>query len=141
MVSPLRTVPGTTLFLHAEGTAVLCTDSSIQDTRERAYATADAPVQWAQQNKMFVAGEKTQLLVLSLWARDSAAKSMNDRRPGRIEMAGISLDRLLHFGIHSQNLHHRVRPCNAQLRSNRMRLGSGETPTEIRGKRLRQRAS
>ncbi|XP_043207002.1 uncharacterized protein LOC122373221 [Amphibalanus amphitrite] len=70
---------------------------------------------------MQVAGEKTQALVLSQWARDATDCSL--RVAGKIvsagdhlKLLGVTIDRLLHFGPHCRNLRQRVRPRTAQLR-------------------------
>ena len=61
----------TNALLYADETAILCGGHNIELARSRAQAAADTLVRWARDNKMRVAGEKTRLLVLSQWARDS----------------------------------------------------------------------
>ena len=67
---------------------------------------------------MRVAGEKTQLLVLSQWARDSNCEIMVAGQTGRSEaqlkLLGVTLDRLLHFGPHCRAL--KTRPRIRQLK-------------------------
>ena len=51
--------------LCAEDTSTLCSGNTIEVARERAQHSADALVSWARRDKIGVAGQKTQLLVLS----------------------------------------------------------------------------
>ncbi|KAF0298571.1 putative RNA-directed DNA polymerase from transposon BS [Amphibalanus amphitrite] len=67
LAAELQKVPGTTAFLYADDTAALCAGNDIQVARQRAQQAADTLAQWAQANKMTVAGQKTQALVLSQW--------------------------------------------------------------------------
>ena len=69
---------------------------------------------------MKVAGEKTQAIVLSQWAKD--AKNVEVKVAGapvkagpHLRLLGITFDRLLHFGQHCAELRRRVRPRIAQL--------------------------
>jgi len=112
--------PGTTPFIVADDTAALCAGNNIEVAKARAQQAADALVRWARQSKMLVAGDKTQMLVLSKWAPDAADCSI--RVAGKVVSAGdqltllgVSLDRLLHFGGHCRRLK-KTRPLIAQLR-------------------------
>ena len=64
---------------------------------------------------MTVSGEKTQVLVLSQWARDAMGLSI--RVAGvrvtaseSLNLLRVSLDRLLHFGRHCKRMKGRTRP-------------------------------
>ncbi|XP_043220268.1 uncharacterized protein LOC122380836 [Amphibalanus amphitrite] len=72
LVASLRSVPGVSPFMYADDTAALCAGNDITTAKRRAQRAADALVHWARQSKMLVAGEKTQLLVLSQSAADAA---------------------------------------------------------------------
>ncbi|KAF0302217.1 putative RNA-directed DNA polymerase from transposon BS [Amphibalanus amphitrite] len=114
-------VPGTTAFLYADDTAALCAGNDIQVARQRAQQAADTLAQWAQANKMTVAGQKTQALVLSQWPRDAANCSVKVAGEtvtagDQLKLLGVTLDRLLHFGPHCRSLRQRVRPRTAHLR-------------------------
>ena len=70
---------------------------------------------------MTVSGAKTQVLVLYQWARDTVGLSI--RVAGAVVMAretlnllGVLLDRLLHFGPHCKRLKGRTRPRLEHLR-------------------------
>ena len=70
---------------------------------------------------MTVSGEKTQVLVLSQWARDAMGLSI--RVAGvrvtaseSLNLLGVSLDRLLHFGRHCKKMKGRTRPRLEHLR-------------------------
>ena len=65
LVSALRALPGTTPLHFADDTSTLCSGNTIAVARERAQLAAYTLVRWARRNKMEVAGQKTQLLVLS----------------------------------------------------------------------------
>ena len=89
--------------------------------RSRAQAAADVLTSWARRNKMLVAGEKTQLLVLSQNAQDAVGcaikvdgKTVQARET--LVLLGVELDRRLQFGAHCRRLRNRVRPRNAHLR-------------------------
>ncbi|KAF0304847.1 putative RNA-directed DNA polymerase from transposon BS [Amphibalanus amphitrite] len=121
LVAALQRVPGTTAYMYADDTAALCAANDIKTAKERAQRAADALSEWARSAKMQVAGEKTQALVLSQWARDATDCSL--RVAGKIvsagdhlKLLGVTIDRLLHFGPHCRNLRQRVRPRTAQLR-------------------------
>ena len=106
--------------MYADDTAVLCGGHTLEVARRRAQRAADILVHWAQQNKMTVAGEKTQLLVLSQWARDSNCEIRVAgevvRSGGQLKLLGVTLDRLLHFGPHCRALRQRTRPRLHQLK-------------------------
>ncbi|KAF0311140.1 putative RNA-directed DNA polymerase from transposon BS [Amphibalanus amphitrite] len=113
--------PGTSPYIYADDTAVLCSGNTIEVARGRAQTAADALVAWAHHNKMLVAGEKTQLLVLSQNARDAvrgtikvAGKTVQAK--DTLVLLGIELDRRLQFGAHCRRLRKRVRPRLAHLR-------------------------
>ena len=78
-------------------------------------------VRWANRWKMVIAGEKTQALVLSQWARDAAdfsikvAGSTVEGSP-HLRLLGVTFDRLLHFGEHCKSLRRKVKPRTAQLK-------------------------
>ncbi|KAF0307979.1 putative RNA-directed DNA polymerase from transposon BS [Amphibalanus amphitrite] len=121
LAAELQRVPGTTAFLYADDTAALCAGNDIQVARQRAQQAADTLAQWAQANKMTVAGQKTQALVLSQWPRDAANCSVKVAGEtviagDQLKLLGVTLDRLLHFGPHCRSLRQRVRPRTAQLR-------------------------
>ena len=117
----LNAVPGVTSFLYADDTAALCAGNDIRTATRRAQLAADALVQWARRSKMLVAGEKTQLLVLSQAAADSAGCAIKVAgktvtAADNLKLLGVSFDRLLHFGAHCRGLRARVRPRTLQLR-------------------------
>ena len=72
LAAALRDIPGVSPFLYADDTAALCAGNDIATAKRRAQLAADALQRWARRSKMVVAGEKTQLLVLSQSAADSA---------------------------------------------------------------------
>ncbi|KAF0296481.1 Retrovirus-related Pol polyprotein from type-1 retrotransposable element R1 4 [Amphibalanus amphitrite] len=107
--------------MYADDTAALCAGNDITTAKRRAQRAADALVHWARQSKMLVAGEKTQLLVLSQSAADAADCAIKvDGKlvpaADRLKLLGVTLDRLLHFGAHCRSLRSRVRPRTQQLR-------------------------
>ena len=70
---------------------------------------------------MIVAGEKTQVMVLSQWARDAVGLSIRVagvRVTARatLNLLGVTLDRLLYFGPHCKRLKRRTRPRLGDLR-------------------------
>ncbi|KAF0312086.1 putative RNA-directed DNA polymerase from transposon BS [Amphibalanus amphitrite] len=71
LVATLKTLPGTTPFMFADDTSTLCAGNSIAVARDRAQLAANTLVKWARRSKMEVAGQKTQLLVLSQNPRDA----------------------------------------------------------------------
>ena len=121
LAAELQRIPGTTAFLYADDTAALCAGNSIEVARERAQRAADTLVQWARTSKMTVAGQKTQALVLSQWARDAVNCTVKVAGEtvvagDQLKLLGVTLDRLLHFGPHCRNLRQRVRPRTNHLR-------------------------
>ena len=121
LATSLKAVPGVSSFLYADDTAALCAGNNIEIAKRRAHQAADTLVQWARRSKMTVAGEKTQLLVLSQSAADTvdcsikvAGKSV--RAADHLKLLGVTFDRLLHFGAHCRGLRARVRPRTMQLR-------------------------
>ena len=121
LATALRSLPGVSPFLYADDTATLCAGNDITSARNRAQTAADTLVAWARRSKMTVAGEKTQMLVLSQWARDSSDCSI--KVAGKtvaaaptLKLLGITLDRLLHFGPHCRQMRQKTRPRIAQLR-------------------------
>ena len=121
LATALRSLPGTTPFQFADDTSTLCAGNTIAVARDRAQLAADTLVKWARDNKMEVAGQKTQLLVLSQNHRD--AVGCHIRVAGQLveggaelKLLGVTLDRTLGFGPHCRNLRRRVRPRAAQLR-------------------------
>jgi len=121
LVKALSAVPGTTPLMYADDTAALCAGRHIDIAKQRAQQAADALVGWARRSKMQVAGEKTQLLVLSHYYPDSVGcevKVAGKTVAGgsTLTLLGVTLDRLLHFGDHCRKLRGRSRPRIAQLR-------------------------
>ena len=121
LVDAIKAVPGTTPYMYADDTATLCAGNTIAVAKERAQRAADALVSWAWRSKMTVSGEKTQLIVLSQWWRDAvdcdikvAGKTVSAGEG--VNLLGVTLDRLLHFGPHCRKLRGRTRPRTAQLR-------------------------
>ena len=91
--------------MFADDTSALCSGNTIAVARERAQLAATSLVRWARRNKMEVAGEKTQLLVLSQNPRDAA--DCHIRVAGQLveggaelKLLGVTLDRTLGFGAH-----------------------------------------
>ena len=133
LVTDLRSVPGTSVYMYADDTATLSSGCDIGSARERAQMAADTMARWADRWKMTIAGEKTQALVLSQWARD--ATDFNIRVAGtpvrgssHLRLLGVTMDRLLHFGEHCRTLRRKTRPRIAQLRKLTGRSwGLGET--------------
>ncbi|KAF0288249.1 Retrovirus-related Pol polyprotein from type-1 retrotransposable element R1 4 [Amphibalanus amphitrite] len=121
LITALRSVPGTEIFMYADDTATLSSGATIEQAGRRAQQAADTISAWADRWKMRVAGEKTQALVLSQWARDASRLSI--RVAGAevtggttLRLLGVSFDRLLHFGAHCNELRKKVRPRTAHLR-------------------------
>ena len=117
----LRTVPGCSPYMYADDTATLCAGANIETARSRAQRAADVLVSWARASKMTVSGEKTQVLILSQWARDAMGLSI--RVAGvrvtaseSLNLLGVSLDRLPHFGRHCKRMKGRTRPRLEHLR-------------------------
>ena len=120
LAGALQAARGTTAFFYADDTAVLCGGHNVETARSRAQKAADTLVHWAHVNKMHVAGEKTQLLVLSQRARDAdceirVAGQLVKAGP-QLKLLGVTLDRLLHFGPHCRALRERTRPRLRQLK-------------------------
>ncbi|XP_043206739.1 uncharacterized protein LOC122373061, partial [Amphibalanus amphitrite] len=70
---------------------------------------------------MVVSGEKTQVLVLSQWPKDAVDLSIRvagARVEARetLNLLGVTLDRLLHFGPHCKRMRQRTRPRLQHLR-------------------------
>ena len=108
-------------FLFADDTSTLCSGNTIEVARERAQVAADVLVGWARRNKMEVAGQKTQLLVLSQNHRDAVGchilvAGQRVESGAELKLLGVTLDRTLTFGPHCRNLRKRVRPRAAQLK-------------------------
>ena len=121
LITALRSVPGTESFMYADDTATLSSGATIEQASRRAQQAADVITTWADKWKMRVAGEKTQALVLSQWARDASRLSIRvagaEVRGGpALRLLGVTFDRLLHFGAHCAELKRKVRPRLAQLR-------------------------
>jgi hypothetical protein len=121
LVGALNSIPGTTVYMYADDTATLSGGAEIGTARRRAQRAADILAAWCKKWKMVLAGEKTQLLVLSQWAKDATNCSI--RVPcatveagGSLKLLGVTLDRLLNFGKHVESLRRRERPRTAQLR-------------------------
>ena len=106
---------------HGVLCAVLCAGNTMEVATWRAQEAADTLAAWACHNKMVVAGEKTQLLVLSQNARDAVDCAI--KVAGKTVKAGdtlvllaVEIDRRLQFGAHCRRLKRRVRPRIAHLR-------------------------
>ena len=113
--------PGTSPYIYADDTAVLSSGNTMKTAIQRAQAAADALADWAYRHKMVVAGEKTQLLVLSQNAKDAVGctiKVAGKTVPASdtLVLLGIEIDRRLQFGAHCRRLRRRVRPRVAHLR-------------------------
>ena len=113
--------PGNSPYIYADDTAVLSSGDNMEVARSRAQTAADALTSWARRNKMLVAGEKTQLLVLSQNAQDAVGCAIKVdgktvRARDTLVLLGVELDRRLQFGAHCRRLRNRVRPRNAHLR-------------------------
>ncbi|XP_043205423.1 uncharacterized protein LOC122372368 [Amphibalanus amphitrite] len=107
--------------MYADDTAALCSGADIQTAKRRAQLAADSLVEWARSSKMVVAGPKTQVMVLSQWARDAVDLSIKVagvtvKARDTLNLLGVTLDRLLHFGQHCKKLKQRTRPRLAHLR-------------------------
>ena len=101
--------------------ATLCLGNTIDVARERVQLAADTLVCWARRNKMEVAGQKTQLPVLSQNFRDDSdcqikVAGQAVRGTPELKLLGVTVDRTLTFGPHCRNLCRRIRPRTAQLR-------------------------
>ena len=121
LVSALRQIPGCSPYMYADDTATLCAGPDITTARERAQTAADTLVSWARASKMVVSGPKTQVLVLSQWARDAVGLTIKVggatvEAKETLNLLGVTLDRLLHFGPHCKKLKQRSRPRIEHLR-------------------------
>lgn len=72
LITDLKSVPSTEVFMYADDTATVSAGCSIDQAGRRAQEAADVISTWARRWKIRVAGEKTQIIVLSQWARDAA---------------------------------------------------------------------
>ena len=138
LILELRDIPATYTFMYADDTATLSSGCSIALARERAQCAADTIAAWATRWKMVVAGEKTQVIVLSQWAQDSRDVTVKVagapvKAASTLRLLGVAFDRLLHFGPHCAELRRKVRPRTAQL-------GSGGEATQDCGQWICQGA-
>ena len=107
--------------MYADDTATLSSGASIEQAERRAQQAADVISGWAARRKMRIAGEKTQALALSQWARDATHLKVKvagaEVTAGTsLRLLGVTFDRLLHFGAHCSELRKKVRPRIAHLR-------------------------
>ena len=107
--------------MYADDTATLSSGASIEQAERRAQQAADVISGWAARWKMRIAGEKTQALALSQWARDATHLRVKvagaEVTAGTSQrLLGVAFDRLLHFGAHCSELRKKVRPRIAHLR-------------------------
>ncbi|KAF0295151.1 Condensin-2 complex subunit G2 [Amphibalanus amphitrite] len=121
LIRSLKNIPGCSPFMYADDTAALCGGADIQTAKRRAQLAAHSLVEWARSSKMVVAGPKTQVMVLSQWARDAVDLSIKVagvtvKARDTLNLLGVTLDRLLHFGQHCKKLKQRTRPRLAHLR-------------------------
>ena len=70
---------------------------------------------------MRMAGQKTQVLVLSQWSRDAVKCTVKVAGEAVVagdclNLLGVTMDRLFHFGPHCRSLRQRVRPRIAHFR-------------------------
>ena len=121
LAAALKRIPGTTPYMYADDTATLCAGNDIATAQRRAQRAADTLVQWATAAKMRVAGEKTQVLVISQAPRDAtdcvikvAGEVVTCGK--KLKLLGVTLERTLHFGAHCKSLRSKTRPRIAQLR-------------------------
>ena len=121
LILELRNIPNTHTFMYADDTATLSGGCSIALAQKRTQQSADVIAAWADRWKMKVAGEKTQVIVLSQWARD--AKDLTMKIAGvpvkagpRLRLLGVTFDSLLHCGPHCTEPRRRVRPRITQLK-------------------------
>lgn len=134
-----------TPYMYADDTVTLCAGANIETARHRAQLAADALTRWARSSKMVVSGEQTQVLVLSQWAKDAVDLSI--RVAGApvearetLNLLGVTLDRLLHFGPHCKKMRRRTRPRLEHLRRLTGRdWGAGRAAASHCGQRLRER--
>ena len=88
---------------------MLTSGNTMETATRRAQTAADALTAWAHRHKMIVAGEKTQLLVLSQNAReavDCTIKVAGKTVPASdtLVLLGVEIDRRLQFGAHCRCL-------------------------------------
>ena len=103
LITDLKTVPGTEIYMYADDTATLSSGASIEQAERRAQQAADVISGWAARWKMRIAGEKTQALALSQLARDATHLKVKvtgaEVTAGTsLRLLGVTFDRLLHFG-------------------------------------------
>ena len=130
LVRVLRTVPGCSPYMYADDTATLCADATIETARSRAQSATDKLVAWARESKMTVSGVKTQVLVLSQWARDTVGLSI--RVAGAVVMARETLNLLLAHSLRPPLQTPEGAyppPPGASATPHRKRLGPGQTQT------------
>ena len=121
LAQALRSVPRCSPYMYADDTAVLCSGNTIEAARESAQDAADCLTNWARKTKMVVAGEKTQVLVLSQNYKDAIdceikVGGRTVKAQETLHLLGVTLDRLLHFGPHCRRLRGKVRPRINHLR-------------------------
>ena len=121
LAAALKRIPGTTPYMYAVDTATLCAGNDIATAQRRAQRAADTLVQWATSAKMRVAGEKTQVLVLSQAPRDATDCAIKVAGEvvtcgEKLKLLGVTLERTLHFGAYCKSLRSKTRPRIAQLR-------------------------
>ena len=77
LITDLKYVPGTDIFMYADHTATLSSGASIEQAGQQAQRARAANVtSWANRWKMRIAGEKTRAIVLSQWTRDASRLSL-----------------------------------------------------------------
>ena len=106
--------------MYADDTASLSAGATLELATGRAQRAADILAQWSRDWKMSIAGEKTQVLCLSQTASDKNITVRVDgtevKGASHLNLLGVKLDRLLHFGEHCSSLRQKVRPRTTQLR-------------------------
>ncbi|KAF0299401.1 putative RNA-directed DNA polymerase from transposon BS [Amphibalanus amphitrite] len=121
LIADLRRAPRTDIFMYADDTSTLSAGATIQTALAAAQHSADLLAKWATRNKMTIASQKTQIMVLSQWSRDAKDTTIlvsgtPVRATPTVKLLGVTLDRLLHFGDHCANLKRKARPRINQLR-------------------------
>ena len=71
LITDLKSVPSTDIFMYADDTAMLCSGASMEQAGKR-----PAGVIWANWWKMHMAWEKTQAIVISQWAHGESRLSL-----------------------------------------------------------------
>ena len=108
------------MLIYADDTATLSAGATIELATSRAQRAANVLAQWSRDWKMAIAGEKTQVLTLSQTTSDRDITIKVDgttvKGAAQLNLLGVQLDRLLHFGGHCSSLRQKVRPRTAQLR-------------------------